>query len=483
MTKVVLNSASGDRYLYAGAYESYIENQINNQERLARYLHNNGVISESAASEIIAVNEAKLSDNIKAKWNKFLAFIKGVMSKFMESMSNLLLNEKSYLEKYEDIIKKKVAKEDMEYSYTGDYKEGINRLITTECPIFNYEKHAEALRKDGYADVLKIIMSGKNFTYDESETLANQFKSYYIVYDHGLNKGKFSDLNMTDLYNFCYNFKKIEDIVKKDENHLNQSTSQIVAAIQKELRERGEKTADVNVEKQPEGQTVKSGGSDTSTPKTDGQATQGQSSGGNGEQHIQPTQVDTKESYSDLYGSYFIEDGEKVKVGTGLNITNTSATSQMGSYSTDDAKNPDDATKQSNAKAAAADSTSTEKDIDKIANKWIAVCKPLITAKLTACEQIAKDYMTIIRAHVRSYVGNADNTADDKSADKATSYSKNAAQTNKEANNTETQQAEQKSGSENTPAGNADQAQQASSGNAQQQTSGKQKKKFFNRKK
>ena len=154
MSEVILNGANSTNYMTSGIYESYIENQIANQERLAYYLREAGVISEAAASNIIALNEAKLSDNIKAKWNKFLAFIKSIAAKFMESMSNLLLSEKSYLEKYKDIILKKKPREDLEYSYTGDYDEGIDRLIKTECPIFNYEKHAEALRKDGYADII-----------------------------------------------------------------------------------------------------------------------------------------------------------------------------------------------------------------------------------------------------------------------------------------------------------------------------------------
>ena len=75
MSEVILNGANGTNYMTSGIYESYIENQIANQERLAYYLREAGVISEAAASNIIALNEAKLSDNIKAKWNKFLAFI------------------------------------------------------------------------------------------------------------------------------------------------------------------------------------------------------------------------------------------------------------------------------------------------------------------------------------------------------------------------------------------------------------------------
>ena len=83
------------------------------------------VISESDYSNIRAINEAKLGDKIKTRWQKFVAFIKNMFAKFIESMTNILYNEKDYLEKYKDIILKKKPKEDMEYSYTGDYKEAV----------------------------------------------------------------------------------------------------------------------------------------------------------------------------------------------------------------------------------------------------------------------------------------------------------------------------------------------------------------------
>lgn len=392
-----LFTPNDNTYIHMGLYESYLQNQIENQERIARALSNNGIISESTASKIIAINEAKLTDNIKAKWNKFINFIKSVTAKFMEAMTNILVNEKTYLEKYKDIIQNKKPKEDMEFSYTGDYVEAVNRLINTEVPVFNYEKHAAQLRQDGYGPILQNIMSGKDFKYDEGKDLPEQFKAYYLVTERGQTTGKFSNLNMKDIYNFCYNFKQIEDIVKKDENHLQQSTNQIARAINEELRRRGENT-NQNAQTQ------------TATNTT--QSSQTQNS--NNQQNNSQNQNE----------SYMMEAEDGVKVGTNLNI-NTNAPSQMGSYNKNDAKNPDETTKAGNAAMAAKDQTTTEQDITAITNKWINVCRPLITAKLTACQQISKDYMAIIRAHVRSYVGNDKNKEDDrKTPQQATNYKK-----------------------------------------------------------
>ena len=78
------------------------------------------------------------------------------------------------------------------------------------------------------------------------------------------------------------------------------------------------------------------------------------------------------------------------------------------------------------------------------------ICRPLIAAKLTACQQIAKDYMEIIRAHVRSYGGEDKKSKEgNKSPDKATKYSKNSqvsqAQRDAEAAKKEAEKADEES--------------------------------------
>ena len=77
--------------------------------------------------------------------------------------------------------------------------------------------------------------------------------------------------------------------------------------------------------------------------------------------------------------------------------------------------------KTANANAASKES---ETDIDAMITKWISVCRTIITAKWTASEQIAKDYMALIRAHVRSYVGTKEDKADNKAASQGTNYQK-----------------------------------------------------------
>ena len=103
----------------------------------------------------------------------------------------------------------------------------------------------------------------------------------------------------------------------------------------------------------------------------------------------------------------------------GVTVTNSNPIQN----SVDD-KDPDKA-KYDQQNTNAKDAGETQKSIEKMINKWIEVCRTVITAKCTAQEKIANGYMSLIRAHVRSYVGTKDNVNDNKNAPEATNYGKN----------------------------------------------------------
>ena len=393
---LIFSGNNGGSYMQDALYESYIQAKIDAEDRLAFALKESMIISESDYSNIRAIQEAKLSDRIKATWKKFIAFIKGLVAKFMESLSNILLDEKDYLEKYKNIILNKKPKEDMEYSYTGNYTKGINRLINTSVPMFDYYKYSKQLQAEGDGELAEAIMP-QEFKYDDGETLAEQFKSYFLALEDGQQEGKFSNLNMTDIYNFCYNFNKIKGIVDKDINRLEASTRAIENAINKELSSTGNDAAGDKVEKAETNTTTdttaNTGSNDTDVKKESGIFT------------------------------------EKVEIKDNDPSNNTKEssdpTSKMGS--TENRNNDAEKAATDAGVGYAKGQDKTTNDISDAANKWISVCRPLIAAKLTACQQIAKDYMDIIRAHVRSYGGQDKKSKEgNKGKDTATKYSKHS---------------------------------------------------------
>lgn len=407
---------NGGSYMHDALYESYIQAKIDAEDRLAFALKESMVISEADYSNIRAIQEAKLSDKVKATWKKFIAFIKGLVAKFMESLSNILLDEKAYLEKYKDIILNKKPKEDMEYSYTGNYTKGINRLINTEVPMFDYYKYRKELEAEGDAELVQKIMSGKQFNYDDGETLAEQFKSYFLALEDGQQEGKFANLNMTDIYNFCYNFNKIKGIVDKDINRLEASTRAIENAINKELAAAGNDAA---------GDKVENTTTNTQTNTTNQSAnktTVNKASATIDGEKVDADVVDNKTG-AKLASAIISNRGSIIseKVEISGDKPSSDATSKMSSTQNRDADAEKDA---ASAGAAVAKDAN---DVSKAANKWIDVCRPLIAAKLTACQQIAKDYMDIIRAHVRSYGGvDKKSKEGNKGKDTGSKYSKHS---------------------------------------------------------
>ena len=413
-TIVCSSGNAGGTYLYSVCYNNYIENKIKNEEALARQINQFIPINEAAYRNVRVMTEAKLSDKLKSKMQKVVQFIKNLIGKFMESMTNILLDEKEYLEKYKDIILNKRPKDSMEYSYNGDYDTAINRCINTTVPIFNYAAHAEALKKEGDGAIVNVIMNGKTgFTYDEGEdSLATQFKEYFLATETDKqSSGKFSELNFREMYNFCYNFKKIENITKKDINYITQCTNAIVNAANQQIKDNAASKPTQPDKSSDEGSDQSASSEEESFVFAYGKyftedKTNGGQQNGQGEQQ---KKEDNKPKTLDLE----IKDTSK----------NTNAVSQMGS-TTDDThtKLSDDATKTNAGDAA---SKETENDMITMGDKYTRVCTTLIAAKCTAVQQIAKDYMNIIRAHVRSYIGNEDDKKDNRVTQQSRDYKKN----------------------------------------------------------
>lgn len=378
-------------------YEEYLENKINNESILASKIRSHIPINESSYKKVTAILEARLSDNIKSKWQKFIGFIKNLFAKFAESMTAFFTNNKEYLEKYKDIILRKKPK-DIDYSYNGDYKIGIDRCINTPVPVYN-GNYAEALEKDVDADTesstLAIIMQGRNeFKNDSASSASDNFKEYFMGQDKGEHKGKFTDLNFTDLYNFCKNSDKINEIVRKDLKYLDDSTDAIRKAIEEKL----------NAKKNEQALQNNSSYVNEATPPDNDPPGDNPTTGGTGGN---PTTGGTGGKSNDAGKS-------------NLNIS-SDAVSQMGSMG--DRKALDKETTDNFANAADGSGKELQK-ISSMITKWSTICRALISAKCTAVNQIAKDYMDIIRAHVRSYVGQSKNKEDNKSQDTATNYYK-----------------------------------------------------------
>lgn len=402
-SRTLFGSVDNMDLMYMSCYESYLYNIIDNEAKLTEAL-----INECGLNESTILLEADLKTDIRSKWEIFINFVNRMVDRFNVAMGKILYDKTKYLEANKDVILGTQWRDDISYSYEGDYDVAVDRCMNTKCPVFNYERDATPLRQDGYEKAIEVFMAGAGFKYnvDPNVKLESQFKDYFLAKDHGKKEGKLSDLKPQKLYDFCHNYDKIKKIIDADNASLRESTNIIINAINKEMRERGEdpnKQSNTNSQTDTTGQggsTADNNKSDANTaPKTDSSSQTENASFLWITEEVDGEQQSPTGNPSQTANDQNNGNDNKSSSGTGLKISNNSP-----------AANDKDANNGTPTKT-----DTTQQDINNLFTKWRNMCRCLITAKLTAFQQISRDYMSFITAHVNSVSSkptNADNKKD-----------------------------------------------------------------------
>ena len=382
---LILNKNTAHDYTMEAAYESYIQNRIDQENRINNLLAectilneaNTGIITKTR--QISVLYEANLKDSIKAKFNKFIQFLKNIWGKFMSNMTKALGDEKTYLEKYSDIINKQKGKSDIKVSYYGNYNKAVDRINRVIVPPFDWNTMHEALSDEenayGKFFALNKISGMNDFEYDENNELAAQLKEYFIAGEDGQTDTTMDKIDLKSAYNFCWNFKKIQQVTEKDIKNMESSAMKIDQAVNNKLAENPNQNANAKPE------TAQGGSKEESAMiglREDGESSDNNSNGGN--------------------------DGDKPTTSTTLNISKGSGSFQRQDTDTQKA-NADTQTSAIMDKQGDKSNADYSKEVSNVIDNYMTVCRAVITAKWTGAQQIAKDYMNIIKAHVNSYVG------------------------------------------------------------------------------
>ena len=465
MSELILGKNTAHDYTLESTYYEYLENRIQQELRINQLISecsimneaNTGIITKT--KKIAALHEAGFGDKIKAKFNQFIQFLKNIWGKFMANMTKVLADEQTYLKKYADIIQNKKGNPELKVSYYGDYNKGVQRINQVMVPTFDWNSMNQALSDSdnayGKFFALNKITGMQGFDYDENTELAAQLKDFFIGGEEGQTDTTMDKMDLKTMYNYCWNFKKIEQITKKDINNMESSVNKIQQTIIQQIDNNKTVKPDTQTEKPTTDNTNTKEGLKLSdknqqittkpenTSNSSAQKAQQQSSGGDSGRG-ENTVTGKKESAID-FGllKYLTEDEEEHKAGsTTLNISKGAGSLQDGRL--DDNQKQQLADSQSNdAMNSIKDKDSTEatKLVDTVVNNYITICRAVITAKWTAAEQIAKDYMKIINMHVKSYVGK-DVDKDNKGA-RAQSYETDESKQNKQQKNQSNQNGQQ----------------------------------------
>lgn len=218
-------------------YDMFLLNEAYEQEKMNLFIQEAILwASGEMTPEKLQIIEEGVKDKIKEKISSAWEFAKKVVRTVVNRVSNFVKSEKSFLEDNKDIIIGKKVKYQEDFSLYP-YTEGIKRMSEYKIPPFEYEKlnnkipDPEAAEKDFSNGVLKAYF---DFTAFESskDDLLDKAKDYFRG---GPEKTYTAEqLNMTDMYNTCYDYKeKIEPSFKSDLDIIESTKEKMISALSK----------------------------------------------------------------------------------------------------------------------------------------------------------------------------------------------------------------------------------------------------------
>lgn len=386
-------------YVLESSYSQFIRENELNRIKMEAYIEECLIIAEgtNVIPKLRALNE-DIGDKIKEGWNKFTKFIQRIWAKFVENMTRLFNNDHGYLERYKDIILGKKIKDDVSYDMPA-YNIGVQRIASITVPEFN----SGILQQINDQDDTDIRFK-KTIIHDyDGKT---EWKDFCNAYFKGAEKEtpptQGSAINMTDLYNFCRDSSKVIANIEKNEKTLINAARLAEQEMKKLLSDINDGT--VKPTNQP-------------APKNTINVS---------------SQDQVKEAvYSTVFESYILEgvtinDGKK-STGNPNATTNTATANASSGTSSIKANSSNNIDKSASAEPQQQKVNNVSKEKEESLNKkmsaYQSTCSLVLGAKMNAVDAIHKAYMTIIKHHVSSYVGD-DKAADNVIAKSGTDYSK-----------------------------------------------------------
>ncbi|MGL5751049.1 MAG: hypothetical protein ACRCXT_11015 [Paraclostridium sp.] len=388
-------------------YNMFLANELAEQAEYEAFMNEAILISvnENTIDRISILNES-FSEKLKSTILKIIGVFRKIWEKFIESVDVLIKNDASYLEKYKETILKRSMNKDAEY-HMYNYSKGVYNIVNSPVPAYDYNKYKDILVDE------KSFINGtniKNYKIGEgSENNSDTFKSYFRgSLDQSWIKG--SQLNMTDMYNYCRDYKNIKDKIEKDKTNIVKAADESIKLIDKMAAENKIKNESFMEYFEDEPSKYLSFVYESYiNEKVD---PDGNSSSGGESKANTGTSSNTPDANKDK---------ESKSIGGGVQVK-----SANNAYKGIDGEKKD--TKEDDVKS---DSAKIASDRVKV---YLNVCCDIIAAKLTVSEEIYKAYMAIIKAHVRDHLGEKANSKNTKRQDKGTNYNNGKDDNSEKAN-------------------------------------------------
>ena len=439
--KYMTNPINEYNYTHEAVWNDFLMDRVSEQIEMNRYISECCAISEgiNVFDNLVAINEG-VGDKIKEYWNKVKTFLKRVWAKFIERLTSFFTSNQHYLDKYKEIILKKPLKA-LDSVDMPQHKIGEQRIVGCTAPIMNaalieevvgmIDANKDDIEKAKEAFINKyLIHDDKSFAdHNKEQASYEEFANKYFQGGDETNIAAGS-LDLAAMYEFCRDFKKIQNSLIKDRDAIDRSFTNASAELDKIEAKKPASTAtkpgDQQGNKGPSQETMAmvnkwangtEGQVKSITDVGSGITYKFKFTGGKWVQ--ESVGID-----SAVYGTYFVEftpheansgnndnNGGKA-TGTGVvNTANSKTTTannvKDGSY---DAKKGQEANQDTLQRAAGENIKDNDGNeatkLKRAMEVYNATAGKMFYAKLNAIEKIRNNYMKILEYHIKYYVGN-----------------------------------------------------------------------------
>ena len=391
------------------SYSTYMIECVVESEKLRGFANLLIGVHEGASVEKLEFIQEGVTDKLQNIWDKFKGFLNKVWEKFKNYMFRLVDNDTEYLERYKDII---LNRKPNDFTFNmPNYKEGLKRMQTVMIKPFAAEKNTVTADEANTHAYKKSLIPGYNADDDWNKYCATYFEGGEDSIQYNL-----QDMNMTELYNYCHDWKSsILPSITRDQTTLQNNVNEIekeinslktaqpqqgnqtqteepkhehssVSMLGPELRAYGEMVVD-DFANRVFNEAITAAGSSGGSSSSGDSATQTRPSGAvtKGNSSATGSSSGKVKSISSMTG----EKDQQTHLGN--NTTGKIEKDDKGQIKT------------------GADTGHTSAQVDELSKKltgYNLACSGILTGKFTAAQNMYKDYMTLIKRHVGEQVGN-----------------------------------------------------------------------------
>ena len=399
---------------YLSSYNDFLMKEMTMQGHMMDCIEEAVCIAEGTTY----VHEGVITNGLKNAWNKFVQFINKIFAKFKETFNRI--DPKGYLEKYAGIITKQPVK----FESLSMPKYDLGLIAQAHAEEFNPADIGKYV--EGSAAYLKQVSGGIFSKYSANSDEAADIRDYITAIFCGGSADEVdfnpTDLNMTDLYNFCHDFKdkttkeleKDQDAVIKSSNTFDNLLKEFDAAekkIQQQQTQDQQQPPTTPAEVKAQDKTA--GGNSTGSSAI-----------------LKPGDPGYNAAAANIHASADMSlNIPFAKILEAVNVNMTKVNSDNGGApSTPSNEKFSKNVGGLQGTAANKDNIATVRgftadQIKAASTAYNRVNSTLCSVKLSLCQQIYSDYMKIIKLHVRSYVGEQSNT--ERTPQKGTNYETN----------------------------------------------------------